>query len=40
MKGRGNIVCLTEYMKPMAELMDPFVDLIIVGDSTGMVAYG
>jgi len=24
----------------MAELMDPFVDLIIVGDSTGMVAYG
>lgn len=40
MKGRGSIVSLTAYTKPMAELMDPFVDLIIVGDSTGMVAYG
>lgn len=40
MKGRGSIVSLTAYTKPMAEMMDPFVDLIIVGDSTGMVAYG
>ena len=40
MKGRGSIVSLTAYTKPMAEFMDPFVDLIIVGDSTGMVAYG
>lgn len=40
MKGEGNIVSLTAYTKPMAEMMDPFVDLIIVGDSTGMVAYG
>ncbi|MBU6955350.1 3-methyl-2-oxobutanoate hydroxymethyltransferase [Hahella sp. HN01] len=40
MKGRGSIVSLTAYTTPMAQLMDEFVDLIIVGDSTGMVAYG
>ncbi len=40
MKGPGSIVSLTAYTKPMAALMDPYVDLIIVGDSTGMVAYG
>ncbi len=40
MKGPGSIVSLTAYTKPMAQMMDAFVDLIIVGDSTGMVAYG
>lgn len=40
MKGASKIVSLTAYTKPMAALMDPYVDLIIVGDSTGMVAYG
>lgn len=40
LKGRGRIVSLTAYTAPMAALMDEFVDLIIVGDSTGMVAYG
>lgn len=40
MKGKGSIVSLTAHAKPMAALMDPHVDLIIVGDSTGMVAYG
>lgn len=40
MKGRGSIVSLTAYTKPMAAMMDPFVDLIIVGDSVGMVGYG
>ncbi|SGY89353.1 3-methyl-2-oxobutanoate hydroxymethyltransferase 2-Ketopantoate hydroxymethyltransferase 2 [Moritella viscosa] len=40
MKGKGSIVSLTAYTKPMAQMMDQFVDLIIVGDSTGMVAYG
>ncbi|MGQ7270040.1 3-methyl-2-oxobutanoate hydroxymethyltransferase [Marinobacter nauticus] len=39
-KGASKIVSLTAYTKPMAALMDPYVDLIIVGDSTGMVAYG
>ncbi|MGY6274750.1 3-methyl-2-oxobutanoate hydroxymethyltransferase [Methylomonas sp. MgM2] len=40
LKGKGRIVSLTAYTAPMAALMDEFVDLIIVGDSTGMVAYG
>ncbi len=40
MKGRGKIVSLTAYTTPMAQMLDDYVDLIIVGDSTGMVAYG
>lgn len=40
MKGPGKIVSLTAHSKSMAEMMDDFVDLIIVGDSTGMVVYG
>lgn len=40
MKGPGRIVSLTAYTTIMAKLMDEFVDLIIVGDSTGMIAYG
>src|SRR5690606_32417529 len=39
-KGKGRIVSLTAYTSLMAKLMDDFVDLIVVGDSTGMVAYG
>lgn len=39
-KGPGSIVALTAYTKPMAKIIDPHVDLIIVGDSMGMVAYG
>ncbi len=34
------IVCLTAYTTPMARLMDDHVDLILVGDSLGMVLYG
>lgn len=34
------LVCLTAYDAPMAELMDPLVDLILVGDSVGMVVHG
>jgi 3-methyl-2-oxobutanoate hydroxymethyltransferase len=40
MKGKGKIVSLTAYSTPLAKLMDPHVDLIIVGDSVGMVMYG
>ncbi|MES2898915.1 MAG: 3-methyl-2-oxobutanoate hydroxymethyltransferase [Pseudomonadota bacterium] len=40
MKGKGRIVSLTAYTTPMAKLMDAIVDIIIVGDSLGMVAYG
>lgn len=34
------IVCLTAYTAPVASLMDDHVDLILVGDSLGMVIYG
>lgn len=34
------IVCLTAYSAPMAHAMDEHADLILVGDSLGMVLYG
>lgn len=34
------IVCLTAYTTPMAKLLDPHCDLLLVGDSVGMVLYG
>mgnify|MGYP001173456832 CR=1 FL=1 len=34
------IVCLTAYSKPMAQWLDPHVDLLLVGDSLAMVIYG
>ena len=41
MKAEGRkIVCLTAYTAPMARLMDDAVDLVLVGDSLGMVLYG
>ena len=39
-KGHTPLVCLTAYTTPMAKLMDADVDLILVGDSLGMVIYG
>ena len=39
-KGAEPLVCLTAYSTPMAKFLDPFVDLILVGDSLGMVLYG
>jgi 3-methyl-2-oxobutanoate hydroxymethyltransferase len=39
-KGGDPIVSLTAYSAPMASLLDPHVDLFIVGDSVGMVFYG
>lgn len=39
-KGGERIVSLTAYTTPMAELLDPHVDLLLVGDSVGMVLYG
>jgi len=39
-KGGEPIVCLTAYVTPMAARMDPYCDLILVGDSVGMVLYG
>lgn len=39
-KGRERIVALTAYTTPMAALIDPHADLILVGDSVGMVMHG
>jgi len=39
-KGGDPVVCLTAYSTPMARHLDPYVDLLIVGDSLGMVLYG
>ena len=39
-KGAVPIVCLTAYATSMARLLDERVDLILVGDSLGMVVYG
>ena len=40
MKGGVPLVCLTAYTAPMARLLDPHVDMLLVGDSLGMVIYG
>lgn len=34
------IVCLTAYTAPMAEILDEHCDLLLVGDSLGMVVHG
>ena len=34
------IVCLTSYSAPIARLVDPHVDLILVGNSLAMTIYG
>ena len=39
-KDGGPYVCLTAYTTPMARLLDPHADLLLVGDSLGMVLYG
>ncbi len=39
-KGGTPIVCLTAYTYPIARLLDPHVDLLLVGDSVAMVLHG
>ena len=39
-KGGEPIVCLTASTTQMARWLDPHVDLLLVGDSLGMVVYG
>lgn len=39
-KGSAPIVCLTAYTTPVARLLDPHVDVLLVGDSLAMVVYG
>ena len=40
MKGGAPIVCLTAYTTPVARLVDAHCDLVLVGDSVGMVLHG
>lgn len=39
-KGGEPIVCLTAYDAPMAALLDPHCDVLLVGDSLGMALHG
>ncbi len=39
-KGGRSIVCLTAYTAPMAQILDDVCDLLLVGDSVGMVVHG
>lgn len=39
-KGETPLVCLTAYTTPVAELVDGHCDLVLVGDSVGMVMHG
>jgi 3-methyl-2-oxobutanoate hydroxymethyltransferase len=39
-KGGAPIVCLTAYTAPVAEILDEACDLLLVGDSVGMVVHG
>lgn len=39
-KGKEPLVCLTAYTTPIARLVDPHCDVVLVGDSVGMVLHG
>ena len=39
-KGGEKLVVLTAYTTPVAQQIDPYVDILLVGDSVGMVLYG
>jgi 3-methyl-2-oxobutanoate hydroxymethyltransferase len=39
-KGGEPLVCLTAYTTPIAEILDEHCDLLLVGDSLGMVVHG
>lgn len=39
-KGGAPIVCLTAYTTPVAKLVDSHCDVVLVGDSVGMVLHG
>jgi len=39
-KGGSPLVCLTAYTAPIASILDSRVDVLLVGDSLGMVIYG
>ena len=39
-KNKTPIICLTAYSKAIAQIADKYCDIILVGDSLGMVLYG
>ena len=39
-KNKIPIICLTAYSKAIAQIADKYCDIILVGDSLGMVLYG
>ena len=39
-KGEAPLVVLTAYTTPIARLVDPHCDIVLVGDSVGMVLHG
>ncbi|MGB1026804.1 MAG: 3-methyl-2-oxobutanoate hydroxymethyltransferase, partial [Rhodospirillaceae bacterium] len=39
-KGKEPVACLTAYTAPMARFLDQHMDILLVGDSLGMVVYG
>ncbi|MCC6863924.1 MAG: 3-methyl-2-oxobutanoate hydroxymethyltransferase [Rhodobacteraceae bacterium] len=39
-KGGTPLVALTAYTTPVARLVDPYCDIVLVGDSVGMVLHG
>lgn len=39
-KGKVPLVCLTAYTTPIARLVEPHCDIVLVGDSVGMVLHG
>ncbi len=39
-KNTEPLICLTSYTYPMAKILDNYCDIILVGDSLGMVIYG
>ena len=38
-KNKSKIICLTSYSKNVAEAIDPYADIILIGDSLGSVLY-
>ena len=39
-KGKMPLICLSAYSKNIAKIADKYCDIILVGDSLGMVLYG
>ncbi len=39
-KGGTPLVCLTAYTTPIAKVVDPHCEIVLVGDSVGMVLHG